>query len=152
MKGVILLKIDLLIRSFQFEDCQGLVPLYAQLGYPVDVATLVHRLSTMLTKEDYHLLVAIMNDQVIGFIGFVQMKMFEADEDYIRILALVVDETARRQGVAQALLKRVKIFAKQKNIRNLAVNSGITSEREVAHAFYKKEGFIKVSFGFKCQI
>ena len=149
---MILLKIDLLIRSFQFEDCQGLVPLYAQLGYPVDVATLVHRLSTMLTKEDYHLLVAIMNNQVIGFIGFVQMKMFEADEDYIRILALVVDETARRQGIAQALLKRVKVFAKQKDIRNLAVNSGITSERQAAHAFYEKEGFIKVSFGFKCQI
>ena len=146
------MKKELLIRAFQPDDCQGLVPLYAQLGYPTPVATLAKRLPTMLMHGDYHLLVATIDDQVIGFIGFVQMKMFEADEDYIRILALVVDETARRQGVAQALLKRVKIFAKQKNIRNLAVNSGITSEREVAHAFYKKEGFIKVSFGFKCQI
>ena len=146
------MKKELLIRTFQLDDCQGLVPLYDQLGYPVDVATLAHRLPTMLTKEDYHLLVAIIDDQVIGFIGSVQMKMFEADGDYIRILALVVDETSRRQGIAQALLNRVKFFAKQKDIRNLAVNSGITSEREVAHAFYEKEGFIKVSFGFKCQI
>ena len=146
------MKKELLIRAFQPDDCQGLVPLYDQLGYPVDVATLAHRLPTMLTKEDYHLLVATMNDQIIGFIGFVQMKMFEADEDYIRILVLVVDETSRRQGIAQALLNRVKFFAKQKDIRNLAVNSGITSEREAAHAFYEKEGFIKVTFGFKCQI
>ena len=146
------MKKELLIRTFQLDDCQGLVPLYDQLGYPVDVATLAHRLPTILNKEDYHLLVATMNDQIIGFIGFVQMKMFEADEDYIRILALVVDETSRRQGIAQALLNRVKFFAKQKDIRNLAVNSGITSEREVAHAFYEKEGFIKVTFGFKCQI
>lgn len=122
------MKKELLIRAFQPDDCQGLVPLYDQLGYPVDVATLAHRLPTMLTKEDYHLLVATMNDQIIGFIGFVQMKMFEADEDYIRILVLVVDETSRRQGIAQALLNRVKFFAKQKDIRNLAVNSGITSE------------------------
>jgi GNAT superfamily N-acetyltransferase len=152
VKGAILMKKELLIRAFQPDDCQGLVPLYDQLGYPVDVATLAHRLPTMLTKEDYHLLVATMNDQIIGFIGFVQMKMFEADEDYIRILVLVVDETSRRQGIAQALLNRVKFFAKQKDIRNLAVNSGITSEREAAHAFYENEGFIKVSFGFKCQI
>ena len=146
------MKKELLIRAFQPDDCQGLVPLYDQLGYPVDVATLAHRLPTMLTKEDYHLLVAIIDDQVIGFIGFVQMKMFEADEDYIRILALVVDEGARRQGIGQGLLQRVKDFAKLRGIRNLAVNSGITSEREAAHAFYENEGFIKVSFGFKCQI
>ena len=146
------MKKELLIRTFQLDDCQGLVPLYDQLGYPVDVATLAHRLPTILNKEDYHLLVATIDDQVIGFIGFVQMKMFEADEDYIRILALVVDEGARRQGIGQGLLERVKDFAKLRGIRNLAVNSGITSEREAAHAFYENEGFIKVSFGFKCQI
>ena len=121
------MKKELLIRTFQLDDCQGLVPLYDQLGYPVDVATLAQRLPTILNKEDYHLLVAIIDDQVIGFIGFVQMKMFEADEDYIRILALVVEEGARRQGIGQGLLERVKDFAKLRGIRNLAVNSGITS-------------------------
>ena len=146
------MKKELLIRAFQPDDCQGLVPLYAQLGYPTPVATLAKRLPTMLTHGDYHLLVATIDDQVIGFIGFVQMKMFEADEDYIRILSLVVDEGARRQGIGQGLLERVKDFAKLRGIRNLAVNSGITSEREAAHAFYENEGFIKVSFGFKCQI
>lgn len=146
------MKTNLIIRPYQIEDCKHLCPLYAQLGYPVSVKGLEKRLSKLLTHDDYHFWIAAIDEYPVGFIGFARMYMFEADEDYIRILALVVDKDYRRKGIAAALIEKVKQFAKESGVESLALNSGITNERESAHLFYQNLGFEKSSFGFKCRL
>lgn len=140
------------IRPFQVKDCQALSSLYDQLGYPVDSKTLHHRLTKLLLHDDYHLLIAVVDGQPAGFVGFARMYMFEADEGYIRILALVVDEHFRRQGIATSLLEGVKKFAIENEIKALVLNSGISTERSGAHTFYESTGFLKTSFGYKCSL
>lgn len=141
-----------IIRDFQVQDVLELCPLYTQLGYPVSADLLTQRLTKLLSQEDYHLLVAVLDGHIVGFIGFAKMYMFEADECYMRILALVVDEHYRRRGVAQKLIEQVKQTAKEHGAAALAVNSGINDSRAAAHQFYEKQGFVRASYGFKCTI
>ena len=93
-----------------------------------------------------------MDGQPAGFVGLARMYMFEVDEGYIRILALVVDEQFRRQGIATSLLEGVKKFAIENEIKVLALNSGISTERSGAHTFYESTGFLKTRFGYKCSL
>lgn len=134
------MKTNPIIRSYQEEDAYDLCRLFAQLDYPTDKEQLSQRL------------IAVGNHEPIGMIGFAQMTMFEADEDYIRILALVVEKKFRRKGVARALMDAVKDFAKDAGITVLALNSARTEERTAAHRFYKNQGFEQNGYGFKLSV
>lgn len=141
-----------IIRAFQMQDVEALCPLYNQLGYPVSASLLVRRLTKLLAQDGYHLLVAAVDREIVAFIGFTKMYMFEADQTYMRILALVVDESHRRQGIAGELLAQVKQIAKEEGASFLALNSGISDERLAAHQFYEKQGFKRTSYGFKSKL
>ena len=136
------------IRLATLEDISQLLPLYIDLGYPTEEKTLERRLKIILTQEQYGLLVAERNEQLIGFVGYSKLFFFETDGTYYRILALVVAESARRQGVATALLDRVKEEAIKEGVEALALNSGLGSSRKAAHDFYRNYGFTQVTAGF----
>lgn len=63
----------MIIRPAQLLDIEKLSPLYAELGYPVKEAELVRRLKTVLSHPDYHLLVAVDDNEIIGMIGYAKM-------------------------------------------------------------------------------
>src|SRR3712207_8849067 len=66
-------------RPAQLLDIEKLSPLYAELGYPVKEAELVRRLKTVLSHPDYHLLVAVDDNEIIGMIGYAKM-LFRSEE------------------------------------------------------------------------
>ena len=98
----------MIIRPAQLLDIEKLSPLYAELGYPVKEAELVRRLKTVLSHPDYHLLVAVDDNEIIGMIGYAKMLFFENEGAYYRILILAVLQNYRRKGVATALIDTVK--------------------------------------------
>lgn len=70
---------------------------------------MVRRLKTVLSHPDYHLLVAVDDNEIIGMIGYAKMLFFENEGTYYRILILAVLQNYRRKGGATALLDAVKI-------------------------------------------
>ncbi|MBM7641833.1 hypothetical protein [Streptococcus loxodontisalivarius] len=62
-----------MIREVQSADFCQLVPLYEQLGYPVDELELINRLEQLLLHEDYHLLVIESSGEIKGFLGYAKM-------------------------------------------------------------------------------
>lgn len=138
----------MIIRPAQLLDIEELSPLYAELGYPVKEAELVRRLKTVLSHPDYHLLVAVDDNEIIGMIGYAKMLFFENEGAYYRILILAVLQNYRRKGVATALIDAVKNRAPSENIHALALNSGDTLERQIAHRFYENYGFKQASRGY----
>jgi ribosomal protein S18 acetylase RimI-like enzyme len=82
-------KEPLTIREYRPEDLEALLPLYEQLGYPTRTDELRDRLAGLLSHEDYHLLVAECDGQLVAFIGYARMY-------YYRILALAVSEDYRQ--------------------------------------------------------
>lgn len=69
-------KEPLTIREYRPEDLEALLPLYEQLGYPTRTDELRDRLAGLLSHEDYHLLVAECDGQLVAFIGYARMYFF----------------------------------------------------------------------------
>lgn len=70
------------IRNYQASDIEELIPLYADLGYPATVEVLRKRLGILLHQPSYQLLVAVLDEKVVGFIGFSKLYFFERDGFY----------------------------------------------------------------------
>lgn len=140
------------IRTFQERDIAGLLPLYEDLGYPSNQSVLKNRLTHLLSEPHYGCLVAEVDGEILGFIGYVKLFFFEADGFYYRILALSVLKVARRKGVATQLMDAVKELAMKDGARSLALNSGLTDARLAAYSFYEGYGFEKVTTGFALNI
>ena len=63
-------------------------------------------------------------------------------------MALSVAKETRRQGIASRLIDELKKQAVKEGAKALALNSGLTAERNAAHQFYQAVGFEKVTAGF----
>lgn len=94
------------------------------------------------------MLVSEEDDKLLGFIGYAKLFFFEASGFYYRILALAVSRKSRRKGVATALMDEVRKIAAEDGAKALALNSGLTDDREAAYQFYGNYGFEKVTTGF----
>ena len=80
-----------------------------ELGYPdVDANKLNSRLDSFRTDEDWETFVAVLNNEVVGFIGVMKNRAYEIDRYYAQIMALAVSEKTRRIGVGTALLEKVE--------------------------------------------
>ncbi|QWL82693.1 Protein export cytoplasm protein SecA ATPase RNA helicase [Streptococcus sp. ZB199] len=93
-------------------------------------------------------LLAERNGEILGFLGYAKLFFFEADGSYYRILALSVAKETRRQGIASRLIDELKKQAVKEGVEALALNSGLTAERNAAHQFYQAVGFEKVTACF----
>ncbi|MBM7636516.1 GNAT superfamily N-acetyltransferase [Streptococcus saliviloxodontae] len=138
-----------MIRAFRFSDVSDLLPLYDQLGYPVGQEELTERLTQLFQSPAYSMLVIEVDGIVRGFLGYAKMYFFEASGFYYRILALVVDEDYRHQGLARSLMTFLAEEGRRKGAKALALNSGFGETRETAHRFYQNFGFAKASYGFR---
>ena len=136
------------IRKATMKDTEALLSLYEDLGYPTTASKLARRLETILSQPHYGCLLAERNGEILGFLGYAKLFFFEADGSYYRILALSVAKETRRQGIASRLIDELKKQAVKEGVKALALNSGLTAERNAAHQFYQAVGFEKVTAGF----
>lgn len=136
------------IRAFKEEDIGAFSRLFSQLGYPTDKKSIQKRCQSLLKNENYHLIVALEKNEVVGFVGFCKMFYFEKDGAYTRILALVVDENYRKQGIGTKLIHYIKRWSLDEGCQAIALNSGIEDKRAEAHKFYEGYGFVKKAYGF----
>ncbi|PLK49745.1 N-acetyltransferase [Uliginosibacterium sp. TH139] len=62
---------------------------------------------------------------------------------------LVTDAALRSQGVGKSLIAQLEMEAQQRGAEALVLDSG--TQRQQAHRFYFREGFVITSFNFKKQ-
>src|SRR6185312_7237343 len=92
------------IRVVQQADYVDLIELMGELGYPTTHEELSKRFEVLRKHVDYEALVAVKDNQVIGFAGLCKALAFEFTGVYVRILAFVVSSKQRKQGVGTKLL------------------------------------------------
>ncbi|WP_414049124.1 GNAT family N-acetyltransferase [Macrococcus animalis] len=136
------------IRYYNGNDSSKVVKLFDDLAYPSDSNSIKNRLENILSHNDYYALVLESDDKIVGFCGFCKMYMFESDESYIRILAFVIDSDYRGNKLGSKLLQATEDIAIQLEAPIVTFNSGNRQEREIAHQFYKNNGYIIKSSGF----
>lgn len=138
----------MMIREAKSDDIQALTYLMGELGYPTEIHQMKNRMERIYSLPYYRTLVAEIDGNVIGMIGMHIGYMYENDNCYIRVVALVVDNKFRGQGVGYKLISEAENWAKQIEASSIVLNSGNRKERENAHDFYLKFGFSAKSTGF----
>ena len=134
---------QLRIRPASQSDAPALAPLLAELGYPVDEATLARRLERMLQRDDQHVLIAERVDgarsAALGLLALHIFPVLAYSEDLAMIMALVVAEEGRGTGVGRQLVEHAAHVARGRGASRLMVTTHV--RRADAHAFYERLGF-----------
>ena len=140
------------IREIDNNDFYAVAQLIKnELGYSnLDYDRFLGRMNFIKSDPNHITFVAQSSGQIVGFIGLTKGIAFEIEGQYLRIIALAVSQSQQNQGIGTALLRHAEEFASMIGISVFALNSGLN--RVEAHAFYKKNGYIKRSYGFSKNI
>ncbi|MDW8544112.1 GNAT family N-acetyltransferase [Staphylococcus sp. KG4-3] len=141
-----------LFEEQDFNKINELLALYEDLGYPTIAENLFNRLKKIYSHEDYYLLLLIKDEVIIGLSGMCKMMFYEKNDEYMRILAFVINSNCRGKGYGTILLKESEMLATQLGCKAITLNSGNRKERDSAHSFYKSNGFENKSSGFSKSI
>ena len=129
------------IRAAMLVDGPALCGLFTQLGYPAPVPDFMRRLPAVLDDSTQTLLVAGAEGAPVGVAHLGRLTLLEAD-GYAQLLALVVDEAYRSNGLGAALVAASESWARSQGCATLTVRSNVIRTR--THAFYERLGYTRV--------
>ncbi|GIE32742.1 hypothetical protein Ait01nite_057870 [Actinoplanes italicus] len=127
------------LRKIVSDDAKRLAVLLGQLGYPTDEATVRERLRGWADDPASHLLGAEADGVLIGVAALHTMPALETDGRLGRLLALVVDEHHRGQGVGESLVSAVEELARATGCLRMEITS--SRHRVRTHEFYQRLGY-----------
>lgn len=139
---------EIKIREIQDTDYLEVVALYNyELGnHNVNEVTIISDYERMNKNDDYKTFVALLENNVVGFITTVQVLSVGLPVGYLKINGLAVKEEHQNKGIGTKLLQHVENIAYEKRISFILLNSGF--KRIKAHAFYERNNYDKDSFCF----
>lgn len=110
-----------------------------EMGYKESEDALVEKILPKVLEKDYErVFVAVCDGAVAGFVHAEQYELLYYPA-MVNILGLAVSGEYRCLGLATKLMEAVEDWARECEIREIRLNSGIT--RKGAHEFYRKNGF-----------
>jgi aminoglycoside 6'-N-acetyltransferase I len=127
------------IRRATPDDAPTLGSLLDQLGYPTDAARIPDRLTKLYARPGTTILVAEAQGRVVGCVTVHLFHAMHLDEPAAWLTALVVDQSARGQGVGSALVKSAEEWAMQHGAPRISLTSAL--RRKEAHEFYKSRDY-----------
>jgi GNAT superfamily N-acetyltransferase len=128
------------IRPVEAADAPAVNRLLEQLGYPQDgTATTAARIQSWREDPAGAAYVADDDGDVLGLIAVHISPFFERSGCWARIVALVVSDQARGQGVGGQLVAAAESFAAGRDCVRMEVTSA--TRRQDAHAFYQGRGY-----------
>ncbi|MGI4752923.1 MAG: hypothetical protein ACRYE8_04280 [Janthinobacterium lividum] len=80
------------IRSPIINDISSILPLMSQLGYPSSLEELTTRFKKFINNDGYGVVVASLNNEIVGVIAWSKSMLFVLDKIRIHVEALVIDE------------------------------------------------------------
>ena len=97
-------------------------------------------LKRLLGGDSFIALVALKNESVVGGLAAYELKKFERERSEIYIYDLAVASGHRRQGIATALIGKLKDIAASRGAYVIFVQADTGAEDEPAIALYTKLG------------
>lgn len=111
------------VRAATADDAERLATLLTDEGYPAGTSDLTARIARFST-DDARVLVAEAGGEAIGFVAFHVLPRFETDEQFARIVALVVDPGVRARGIGRQLMVEAERIAAADGAAFLEVTAG----------------------------
>jgi ribosomal protein S18 acetylase RimI-like enzyme len=137
---------DVIVRAAEAGDAMALAELMRQLGYETSADEMERRIVAILSNPTYATFVAVRGGVVCGMIGICFHHSYEHNDCGGRILALVVSETSRDRGIGRELIRAAEDWFTAQKVRRVALNTRF--QREAAHKFYEKLGYVKNGYRF----
>lgn len=107
------------IRSAQLEDFEFLVPLMKKFAGVRDEG-LFDRYQSVLKSPDFLMLVATLEERVIGYAAAQSyLPRLRSGEESVRLSDLLVESQQRRLGVGKALFEAIKVWCVARGARYL---------------------------------
>jgi GNAT superfamily N-acetyltransferase len=125
------------IRPMVGADAKIVAELTNELGYPNEIEAIRSRICA-IGEADLLLVAADASDKPVGFIQAHRVCIIEVGFR-VEILGLVVSSTARRKGIARALIGKVELWANKIGAEVVSVRSN--TKRAEAHIFYPALGY-----------
>ena len=129
----------MIIREAKLDDCQDLCRLNKSgLGYDYPEDKTKEKLQLVLGMPTDKIFVAELDNKVVGY---VHLSAYECIyyESMKNVLALVVDENYRKQGIGQRLMRAGEEWAEETGSKGIRLSSGFN--RTDAHQFYQHCGY-----------
>jgi GNAT superfamily N-acetyltransferase len=128
------------IRPAEAADAAAVNELLQQLGYAQDgTASTAARIQEWSENPDGAAYVAEADGDLVGVIAVYISPFFERTGSWARIVALVVRDRVRGQGVGAQLVAAAEEFAADRGCVRMEVTS--SDHRENAHKFYQGRGY-----------
>lgn len=127
------------LRPATVADSAEIAALLDDLGYPVDLDFLTRSIQRQLDHDDAVLLVAEVEQTVVGVISLHFIPQLALPGDFCRISYLCISPEARGRGIGTALEQRAYELAQKRGCDRIEVHSH--SRRLQAHRFYARQGY-----------
>ncbi len=95
-------------------------------------------LERLLDTDSFIALAAVSDTEVIGGLAAYELRKFEQERSEIYIYDLAVAEQRRREGIATALIERLKAIARDRGVSVIYVQADMTDPPAIA--LYSKLG------------
>ncbi|MGN7987998.1 GNAT family N-acetyltransferase [Pedobacter sp. 22226] len=126
------------IRVITEKDAESVAGLSTQLGYQSNIEQTLFRIRQISNNNNNCAYVALLDNKIVGWIhGFYTLRI-ESDP-FVEIGGLVVDAEYRNLKIGKQLIDRVKLWAKQQQVKKLKVRCN--TKRTESHQFYERIGF-----------
>jgi GNAT superfamily N-acetyltransferase len=129
--------VGLTIRDARAADSVAIAALLGQLGYETDATAVAPRLERLAIVGD-RVLVAELDDDVVGLGHLHASPAIEHERPAAKIGALVVDESHRGEGIGSAIVEALETEARARRCALLVLTTA--AQREDAQAFYRRAG------------
>ena len=139
---------EIFIREIEEKDYPALLSLWNnELGNKnVTAENIAPHYDRVKNDDHYKTYVALLEDEVAGFISSAQTYAVGFDGSYMQITAMAVKTEQQNKGIGTKLIQSMENYARENGCYSIGVCSGF--KRTEAHAFYERNGFEKGSYAF----
>jgi GNAT superfamily N-acetyltransferase len=131
---------EITIRRAEITDAAEVSALLVELGYPEnDPETVRRRLAAWSAERHCEALVADVDGHVAGVVAVAAIPYLEREGRWGRIVALVVAEAHRGNGIGRRLMEAAEAVAREHGCVTVELSSAV--RRADAHAFYERLGY-----------
>lgn len=136
----------MILEKLKIEDLSQVVELHRTLiPFEISYDKSLETYNEILTNENYYLVVAKEDDEVIGSALGICCKCLAVS--FLVIEDVIVKEGIRGKGIGRQLMGALDEFAKRNNCAYAILVS--SAHRKAAHKFYEKSGFVDDVRGFR---
>ncbi len=89
-------------------------------------------LTRLLLKDEFVMLVALVDQEVVGALAAYELQKFEQERSEFYIYDLAVSEDWRRYGIASGLIKRLKSLSAEKSGSAIYVQTDYEDDAAIA--------------------